>query len=519
MCLGTDKMTVRRAIPLRTDEIRRWPSSMDKDEETKTGMAGLTASQREEAMARFAVLKPHIDEGIPLSEVARDTNTPTRTAQRWLSRYRNGGLAALARPARSDAGHHKLPADVVQLIEGMALRKPRLTIAAIHRKIAGIATSQKWSPPSYGTVYGIVRNLDPAMVTLAQDGHAVFRDQFELIYRHRADQPNAIWQADHTQLDILILDSNGATVRPWLTTVIDDYSRAVAGYTVFLGAPSALQTSLALRQAIWRKIDPAWPLCGIPDMLYVDHGSDFTSTHLEQVAADLHFQLVYSSVGRPQGRGKVERLFGTLNTELLPELSGYLSKGKPSSPPSMSLPELDAAIGAFLISTYNERNHSEIGDSPQKAWVGDGWLPRMPETLEDLDLLLVMVAKSRVVRRDGIHFQGLRYIDPTLAAYVSEAVTIRYDPRDIAEIRVFHRNRFLCRAISPEHAGQTVTLKDIQTARTRHRQSLRAGIRERTARVADYLPASVEGVSPPEKDKPAKPQTSKKLHTYFEDKT
>lgn len=184
MCLSTDKMTVRRTIPLRTDDNRQLRSKMDEDEETKTGLAGLTASQREEAMARFAVLKPHIDEDVPLSEVARNTNTPTRTAQRWLSRYRNGGLAALARHTRSDAGHHKLPADVVQLIEGMALRKPRLTIAAIHRKITGIATSQKWSPPSYGTVYGIVRKLDPAMVTLAQDGHAAFRNQFELIYRH-----------------------------------------------------------------------------------------------------------------------------------------------------------------------------------------------------------------------------------------------------------------------------------------------------------------------------------------------
>jgi len=40
---------------------------------------------------------------------------------------------------------------------------------------------------------------------------------------------------------------------------------------------------------------------------YVDHGSDFTSIHLEQVAADLRFQLIYSTVARPQGRGKIER--------------------------------------------------------------------------------------------------------------------------------------------------------------------------------------------------------------------
>jgi putative transposase len=281
------------------------------------------------------------------------------------------------------------------------------------------------------------------MITLAHKGQSAFRDRFELIYRHRAGLPNAIWQAGHTELDILILDSNGAVVRPWLTIVMDDHSRAVSGYMVFLGAPSALHTSLALRQAIWRKQYPVWPVCGIPDVLYVDHGSDFTSIHLNQAAADLHFRLIYSAVGRPQGRGKIERIFGTLNTELLPELSGHLRGSKPATPPRLSLAELDAEIGAYITGTYNARVHSEIGAPPHRVWLGDGWLPRMPDSLEALDMLLVMVAKHRIVHRDGIHFQGLRYIDPTLAAYVGEPITIRYDPRDLAEIRVFHRNRFL----------------------------------------------------------------------------
>jgi putative transposase len=37
------------------------------------------------------------------------------------------------------------------------------------------------------------------------------------------------------------------------------------------------------------------------------------------------------------------------------------------------------------------------------------------------------------------------YIDPTLASYVGEEVMLRYDPRDMAEIRLFYQNRFLCR--------------------------------------------------------------------------
>ncbi|WP_338014753.1 Mu transposase C-terminal domain-containing protein [Altericroceibacterium spongiae] len=56
----------------------------------------------------------------------------------------------------------------------------------------------------------------------------------------------------------------------------------------------------------------------------------------------------------------------------------------------------------------------------------------MPETLSELNLLLVMVAKPRTVHRDGIHLQELRYFDPTLAAYVGE-VRVSYQTRSITE--------------------------------------------------------------------------------------
>ncbi|WP_311200933.1 transposase family protein [Brevibacterium casei] len=92
--------------------------------------------------------------------------------------------------------------------------------------------------------------MDPATVTLALDGPAACRDQYEFIYRHTDEHPNDTWQADHTELDILITDASGRPERPWLTTIIDDYSRTICGYMVFTGAPSAMNTALALRQAI-----------------------------------------------------------------------------------------------------------------------------------------------------------------------------------------------------------------------------------------------------------------------------
>ena len=486
--------------------------------ERETSLAELTDDQRSEAMTKFAVLKPHLEDGVPLPQAAEHGNVPLRTAQRWLVRYRAAGLLGLVRMTRADNGcRTRLSAEMVELIEGLALRKPRPSVATIHRRIESVAKRKKWPIPSYWSVYLIVRDLGPAILTLAHEGQAAFRNQFEIVHRHRAESPNSIWQADHTELDILVIEANGSIVRPWLTTVIDDHSRAIAGYLLFLGAPSALQTSLALRQAIWRKAVPCWPVCGIPDVLYVDHGSDFTSIHLSQAAVDLHFELIFSTVARPQGRGKIERLFGTLNTEILPELPGHLRGGKPATPPKLSLAELDAALGTFIIGTYNTRLHSEIRMSPNQAWIGDGWMPRMPDSLEDLDMLLVMVAKPRKVHRDGIHFQGLRYLEPTLAAYVGEPVTIRYDPRDLGEIRVFHRNRFLCRAVDVEHAGQAVTLKDIQAARVKHRRALHGQINERVKRVAEFLNDPSLEIARPSDSAPQAAQPRRKLRIYREE--
>ena len=88
--------------------------------------------------------------------------------------------------------------------------------------------------------------------------------------------------------------------------------------------PSVLRTSLALRQAIRRKSDARWPICAIPAVLYTDTGSDFTSLHMEHVAADSKMQLVFSLPGQPRGRGKIERFIRKVNEMFLCTLDGYV---------------------------------------------------------------------------------------------------------------------------------------------------------------------------------------------------
>lgn len=137
-------------------------------------------------------------------------------------------------------------------------------------------------------------------------------------------------------------------MRPWLTVIVDDHSRAIAGYFLSLDAPSALNTALALRQAIWRKPNPEWIVSGIPEQLYVDNGSDFISEHIEQACIALKIRLIHSLPGRPRGRGKIERLFRTINDMFLPDLPGHLIAGKPLSAPVLTLDELRARFEAFV---------------------------------------------------------------------------------------------------------------------------------------------------------------------------
>lgn len=463
-----------------------------------------------DAAGRWQILRLHVEDQVPLAALARDCGIGLRSLERWHARYRTSGYAGLATRRRSDAGTHRLPGELVAFIEGLALSRPRPATVTIQRKVSSICDQQDWPVPSYGVVRTIVDALDPGTVTLALEGPASYRDKYELALRRQAERPNAMWQADHTMLDVLVVGTDGRPARPWLTTIIDDCSRAICGYTVFLGAPSAMNTALALRQAIWHKADPTWPMCGIPDVLYVDHGSDFTSDQLTATAVDLHIRLIHSAVARPQGRGKVERFFGTVNTELLAGLPGHITEGHPWPTPSQSLGELDTALEGF-IATYNDRTHSELGASPRTAWIAEGWLPRLPESLEDLDGLLLTVAQTRIVRRDGIHFQGLRYLSPTLAGYVGYSVVIRYDPRDITEIRVFDHEEFICKAINPDHHSEQVSLKEIQAARNARRRALRQGINERIAVVATHT------TEPPPATETAAPPPRRTLKVYRED--
>ena len=178
--------------------------------------------------------------------------------------------------------------------EGLALERPPLGPSTIYREVCRIARARGEQAPEYHTIYNVIRAIPDDLKTLALNGEKADREAYDLVHRCEAERPNQIWQADHTPLDLWAKQGDGEAARPWLTVIIDDYSRAIAGFFMSFDSLSPARTALALRQAIWRKADAYWIVFGIPEIFYTDNGSDFTSGHLEQVAADIRSYGYYS---------------------------------------------------------------------------------------------------------------------------------------------------------------------------------------------------------------------------------
>lgn len=177
------------------------------------------------------------------------------------------------------------------------------------------------------------------------------------------------------------------------------------------------------------------------------------------------------------------------------ELDGCIRRKRQK--PGLTLERFEELFRAFLLETYHRRISEEGRLAPSARWEEGGFLSRMPESLEQLDLLLMQEVRARKVRRDGIHFQGLRYLSLTLAAYVGEDVTICFDPRDMGEVRVFYKDRFLCPAESAEVAGETIPLRDVLRVRNQRRRELSAVLQDRQ-KVVDALLQLKRGTAPKE---------------------
>lgn len=238
----------------------------------------MSDQERAAAEQKYKMIAPFLNKTSSLKKISEKSGVPIRTLNLWLKKYREGGLKGLARKTRDDKGIFKIYDEEMQKrIEGIYFKNPDLSSASIHKLISEYCEQSALKVPSYKTVCKIVNSIPDDMSVLATQGSKAYQQKYDLLHLRSSNRPNEIWQADHVLIDIEIYNDKNELERPWLTIIIDDCSRAICGYELSFLAPSINKTSLCLRHALWRKVDPRWSIMGVPETLYTDHGPDFTS--------------------------------------------------------------------------------------------------------------------------------------------------------------------------------------------------------------------------------------------------
>lgn len=92
------------------------------------------------AQEKAALVRRHLDDGVPLARLAEHAGIPVRTLCRWAASYRaEGNVAALQRKTRNDCSHRRVPADLVEAAEALALKRPAPTTAFVYRRVGDLA--------------------------------------------------------------------------------------------------------------------------------------------------------------------------------------------------------------------------------------------------------------------------------------------------------------------------------------------------------------------------------------------
>ena len=391
-----------------------------------------TDHRHEVALFRYGLIADlvHLPPGTPglyqrlAEKAAKDYQIPgtsrtrvaTETLRDWLKRYRKGGFEALMPKARIDRGQSRtLPAPVVERLLSIKEANPKLSVKLVIQAARTGTEIPDELPLPPSTVHrllvrhGLMRK-DPAQPTDHDRRRFAFQKAGQLWMSDVMHGPRAL-VGDRTKR------------KTYLIAFIDDATRVIP-YAAFTLSENTQAFLPVLQQAILRR--------GYSERLYVDNGAAYRSHHLSLVCAKLGIALIHARPYRPQGKGKMERWFLTLRSQLLSRLR---------TEDTRSLEALNRRLWSWVEGEYHHSPHRGLdGQTPAERWAQTAQDVRFPEPELDLNDLFLFETVRKVQKDRTVSLNGVIYeVD---AALVGERVTLRYDPAAAAghPVQVWHDN-------------------------------------------------------------------------------
>jgi len=427
-----------------------------------------------------------------------------QTIRNWLKTLETEGPQRLDRKMHRNRGLTTTEPQLSKIAKGILLNPKRFSIAEAHRRLERYARNFLTLPeeqiPSRKQIAYIWEHISDEEKVLALEGIQAYRRKYDQCVRFEAPYPNAILQADHHQLDIIVIDpdTREAIGRPWITKIQDDHSRAIMGYYLSMDYPGSMGIASALHHAFLPKPQEWWTMHGLADMAYIDNGKDWISRHIELVALKFGITLQRHEAYHPQSKGKIERVFRTLEQMCIHPLDGSVGSSISTRPhkvtPKLTMEQVRVHIERF-IRDYHERVHGTTKQKPRERWEKNLKNHRTVTDLADLDHLLK--SKDYTVQRYGIHFQKNYYRDTAgvLGGYIGRRVTVFFDSRDTSRIRIWGRQnadeepRYICTAHLQSFAPTQDDRASVATKNKHRRDETRKEVRENQAEGKEALKA------------------------------
>ncbi len=436
-------------------------------------LAKASAEDIARANRRYIAIEPYLDRELPENLQLPRGSATSRSLRNWKAAYRealhtwNCGYIGLL-PSQEKPGNYeeKMPVAVREAMD-KAIVEDFETIKnkkanTVYNALVLRCIELRITPPSKTTFYEAIKKRSKYEQVRARQGpraayqHEAFYFRLsESVPRH-GDRPFEIAHIDHTELDVeLVCSRTGNNLgRPWLTLMMDAYSRRILALYLTYDPPSYRSCMMVLRTCVRQH-------GRLPQNIVVDGGKEFRSIYFQMLLGV--YEITRKS--RPKAKARfgavLERMFGVANTQFIHNLAGNTQLTKnvrqvtksvnPKNHAVWTLEALYAELCRYCYEVYDSIEHRALGQSPREAFahgmMAGGERRHRFIAYDDAFRVLTLPTTSKgtamVVPRCGVKINYFYYTAPELLDPLVEnkQVAVRYDPFDLSRAYAFIKGR------------------------------------------------------------------------------
>lgn len=461
------------------------------------------------ANERYLKLSLHMDDEF--------VDVPERTLRDWKKKfikaeieYGSGYLGLISKNYKKGNKTRRISQEVIDLmneyISDAYENKKQRNKLSVFRSFKNKCIEMGYDPPTDKTFYNELEKRPSHEQDKERRGPRAAYDkepfywELSLTTPRHGSRPFEIAHIDHTELDIELICSKTQRNlgRPWLTLLIDAFSRRVLAFYLTFDPPSYRSCMSTIRECIKK-------YSRMPKTIVVDGGKDFQSIYFDSLLAVFNSHKKVRPGAKPRFGSVCERMFGTTNTEFINNLAANTQLTKhvrivtkefnPKNLAIWTLEDLHFVLSDFLYEYYDKMDHTSLNQSPREAYeqnirrTGERTQTyiKYDENFEMLTLPTTKKGTAKVQPGQGVKINNCYYNSYELKnpAVEGKQIQVRYDPYDYSKAYAYVGNYWVTLHSQFELEFEGRSQKEIQLAtseiRKRKRETQKSKVTSITA--------------------------------------